>query len=187
MISLVRFSVRRPRLVIAIAILATLAVAPGLLQVTLRTDGNALLPHQAPEVEYDRSIRKAFGIKDQLIVLVSTEHPDGIFNTHTLDLVRELTNRIGALEMVDRTDITSLATERGDRVVPGTLNFRPFLEPPPRTQADLRRIRDDLRQIKLHIGTLVSFDFHTKFNTWIRLFAGILPRIAYEVFHEYPQ
>lgn len=158
MISLVRFSVQRPRLVICIAILTTLAVAPGLVRLRLHTDGNALLPHQAPEVKHDRSIRKAFGIRDQLIVLVSTEHPEGIFNTHTLDLVRELTDRIGGMKGVDRTDITSLATERGDRVVPGTLNFRTFLEPPPRTQADLRRVRNDLRQIKLYIGTLVSFD-----------------------------
>ena len=158
MISLCRYSVRHPKRVVGLAILCTVAVAPGLTRLRLRTDGNALLPSQTPAIQYDRAVREAFGIKDQMVVLVQSHHPEGILNVHTLDVVRDLTRQIGELGDVDPADVTSLATERNDRIDPDTGRSRAFLDPAPRTPQDLQRVREDLRAFQIFRGTLVSYD-----------------------------
>ena len=153
-----RFSIDHPKTVLALAAVCVVAVAPGLLRLQLRTDGNALLPSDTPQIRFDRSIRQAFGITDQMVVLIEAERPEGIFNADTLNLVRELTRQIGELEGLDPTNLTSLATEKSDRVIPGRLRFREFLNPLPQTPEELQQLRDDLEGIGLYTGTLISYD-----------------------------
>ena len=155
---LYRFSIRRPRLVITLGLLITLAIAPGNLRLKLRTDGHALVPDHAPEIHIDRAIRDQFGHEDPIVILIQSDHPDGIYNVHTLALVQELTRAVTEIEGVREANVSSLATEHTDRVWPGTLNFRRFLEPMPETAEDLKRLRRDLREIKIYLGTVVSRD-----------------------------
>ena len=82
--ALARYSIHHPKRVIVIAVAVTLAVAPGALRLTLRTDGHALVSENAPAVLYDRSIREQFGIEDPVVVLIRSAHPDGIFNSATI-------------------------------------------------------------------------------------------------------
>ncbi len=155
---LYRFSISHPRLVTALGLLVTLAVAPGNLRLKLRTDGHALVPTEAPQIKLDRAIREEFGHEDPLAVLIQSDHPDGIYNTHTLPLILELTSAIQELEGVRPSSVSSLATEHNDRVWPGTLTFRRLLEPMPTTPIELERLRKDLREIKIYLGTVVSPD-----------------------------
>ena len=155
---LYRYSIRRPRTVVGLAVLVTLAIAPGALRLRLRTDGHALVPANAPEVRYDRTVRDLFGTEDPIVVVIRADGPDGIFNPSTLELVQTLMAQIQQIEGIDPADITSLATEYTDRVKPGTLKFRRFLEPFPTTQRDFDRIRGDLRALELYTGTVVSYD-----------------------------
>lgn len=143
---------------IALALALTLAVAPGTLRLQLRTDGHALVPHDAPEIRLDRSIRDEFGTEDPVVVLITSDHPAGIFNAHTVKLVQTLTDRFATIEGVRRADVFSLATEHGHRVRQGTLHFRRLLEPMPTTREQLDTLRDDLRVLELYTGTLVSYD-----------------------------
>ena len=55
--SLASFAILHPASVLAIATAVTLAAAPGMLRLKLRTDGHALVPSRAPEVVYDKEIR----------------------------------------------------------------------------------------------------------------------------------
>jgi len=155
---LCRYAVRHPFLVLVAAALTTLAAAPGMRYLRLRTDGHALVPPDAPEVLYDRQIRDEFGVKDQMVVIVETDHPDGIYNAHTLGLVRALSERFARLPGLDPQDISSLATERSDRVRPGTLDFVPFLEPFPESPQQLQKLRFDMEDIGLFLGTIVATD-----------------------------
>lgn len=141
-----------------LALLACAAVTPGLLRLRLRTDGHALVPPDAPEIAVDAEIRQRFNIQDPYVVAVWSSHPDGIFNVHTLRLVADLTREFQSLEGIDADQVFSLATEFGDKVFPGTLNFRRVLEPLPETAWDCRQIRDDLRVYGLYTGMLVSND-----------------------------
>jgi len=156
--ALARRSIRSPRLTIFVAVALTLAVAPGALRLTLRTDGHALVSPDAPEVIYDNAVRDQFGIEDPVVVVIRSPHPDGIYNAGTLQLVRELTAEFMRIEGVRSNNVSSLATEHGFRNRPGTLLYQTFLETPRQTREQLDQLRDDLRRIELYTGTVVSFD-----------------------------
>lgn len=153
-----RFSIRHPVLVLSIAALVVVAFAPGIARLRLRTDGHALVPEKAAAVRLDREVRREFGMRDPLIVLIRTAHPDGIFNPGTLRLVASLTDSLERLAMLDAGSVRSLATERGDRLRPGTLVLRRLLDPVPETPAGLAELRGDVEAIGLLSGTLVSRD-----------------------------
>ena len=143
---------------IASAMVITLAMAPGIIRLQLRTDGHALIPAFAPEIQTDREIRAEFGVEDPLVVLITSADPNGLFNTRTLKLVCDLTTEFKRIEGINPWNVFSLLTEPSHRVRPGTLHFRTFLEKLPETQEELIRLRDDLRSIELYTGTLVSAD-----------------------------
>jgi predicted RND superfamily exporter protein len=153
-----RFAMRHPFLVLSTSALVTLAAAPGLLRLELRTDGQALVPQSAPAVLADRAIRERFGLEDPVVVLVVSLHPRGIYNPATLRLIAELTLDIERLEGMDRSRISSLATEPGDRHRPGTLGFLGLLEPLPESDEECERLRDDIEALGIYSGTLVSKD-----------------------------
>ncbi|MCH7525816.1 MAG: MMPL family transporter [Planctomycetes bacterium] len=155
---LYRDAIRNPIGVIVLAFTIVLVIAPGALRLRLRTDGHALVPKDAPEIEYDRQIRRRFNVQDQIIVVVDTGKPDGVFNSETLRLVIELSEAFRGIDGIAPQDVVSLATEKTDRVFPGTLKFRTFLDPFPETERQLARLKKDLRQIKLFTGALISFD-----------------------------
>src|SRR6266404_4409911 len=156
--ALSHFAIRRPKLTLALAIICTLAAAPGLLRLKLRTDGHALVSPTAPEVVYDRSVRDAFGIEDQIVVVIHSSHPDGIFNVKTINLIRDLTANLQQMPGINPSNVTSLATESSFRLRPGSLNRQTLLEPTLKTKAELDTLRDDVRRIELYTGTVVSFD-----------------------------
>lgn len=153
-----RIALRHPRRTLAAAALLALASAPGLRRLDLRTDGQALVPRRAPAVIYDAQVRRAFGVRDPIVVVVRSDSAEGIFNPVTLRRVRDLTGALSHLDGIDPTDVTSLATETGFRFRPGSLLRATLLEPLPETPAALAELRRDLRRIGLFEGTLVAAD-----------------------------
>jgi predicted RND superfamily exporter protein len=152
------FSIDHPRrTILAFAVLVLLA-APGLLRLQLRTDGHALVPVGDPAVAFDAQVRRHFGLRDPIVVVLQTPRPDGIFNVDTLRRVRDLTAALEKLDGIPPGGVTSLATEKRDRVYPGTLDFRPFLDVVPETPQDMELFRGDLEAIGILHGTLVSKD-----------------------------
>ena len=152
------FAIDHPRgTILAFAIL-TLLAAPGLLRLQLRTDGHALVPADDPAVQFDAQVRRHFGLRDPIVVVLQTPRPNGIFNTGTLRRVKDLTAALERLDGVPVGGVTSLATEKRDRVYPGTLNFRPFLDVVPETPQEMALFRGDLEGIDILHGTLVSKD-----------------------------
>ena len=157
--SLHKIAIDHPRATIGIAIAVTLAVAPGVVRLKLRTDGHALVPADAPAVIADAQTRQDFGLDDPVVVVIRSNHPDGIFNADTVRLVDDLTKSFQKLEGVRPSRVFSLGTEVSDRVWSGSLNFRRLLEPVPQTPKDLAQLRTDLRQIQLYNGTFASDDY----------------------------
>ncbi len=151
-------AIRRPRTALVVAAAITLAAAPGMFRLKLRTDGRALVSPVAPEVQYDKSIRDQFGIEDEIVVLIRSASTDGIFNADTLQLVRDLTADFRKLPGINPSNVISLATEPSFRMRPGTINPQRLLEPPLKTKTELDLLREDLRRIELYTGTLVSLD-----------------------------
>ena len=156
--SLAGWAIRRPRLAIAVAVAAVAAAVPGLWRLEVRTDGHALVPRDDPAVALDAEIREHFGLRDPIVVLIETAHPDGVYNLDTLASVQEISDALATLDGVGPHDVVSLATERRDRVYPGTLNFRPYLDPLPDTPELMTALRSDIEAAKILTGTLISAD-----------------------------
>lgn len=157
---LYRFAIRYPKSVHAIALLITVAIAPGALRLKLRTDGHALVPPREDAVLFDRQIRDEFGFEDPIVVLIQSDDPHGIFNAHTVKLIHDLTETLRSLDGVRPFDLSSLATEHNYRVITGTLKFRTLLDPLPDSRTELDRLRQDIRNIRLYDGTVIAFDDH---------------------------
>lgn len=152
-------ALRHPRAAIAIGALVVALALPGIARLELRTDGHALVPAGDPAVRFDAEVRERFGLRDPIVVVIETSRANGIFNPGTLRRLRDLNAALAGLEGVGEDRLTSLVTERRDRVYPGTLEFRPFLDPLPDTPPMLKTFREDLEAIEILHGTLVSRDF----------------------------
>ncbi len=151
-------SATRPIPALAVMVVLVLAMVPGLFRLKLRTDGETLVPQDDPAIAVDRAVRQHFGLRDPLMVVIETTHPQGIFNAGTLDRLQRMTRDLAALPGVGPEAVQSLATESGGRFYPGTSRFRPLLDPPPHTPERLAEVREDVEAIDLLQGTLVSFD-----------------------------
>jgi predicted RND superfamily exporter protein len=151
-------SAARPRAALAVMLTVVLAMVPGLFRLKLRTDGDALVPPDDPTIATDRAARRHFGLRDPLLVVLETTHPDGIFNAGTLDRLQRMTRDVAALPGIGPDSVQSLATELSDRFDADGSRFRPLLDPPPRTPERLAEVREDVAAIDLLHGTLVSFD-----------------------------
>ena len=151
-------AIRKPALTLIAVALLTLIAATGVGQLKMRTDGQALVSQSAPEVLYDQAIRHQFGIEDQIVAVVRSDHADGIFNPNTIHLVRDLTAEFMRIAGINPGSVISLATEPSFRYRPGTYQIQRLLEPALTNKAELDELRDDLRRIELYTGTLVSSD-----------------------------
>lgn len=167
---LFELSIDRPRPILLAAFVLTLLAAPGLFRLELRTDGHALVPPDSPTVLWDQEVRERFGLRDPIVVLVDTDKPGGIFDLETLKVVEELTQAYSAIPEIGPEHVYSLATERRDRVYPGTLDFRPYLDPLPTTPELMEILRSDIDAPEILDGTLVSKD-----RSATALFVGVKP------------
>jgi predicted RND superfamily exporter protein len=149
-------ALRHPVGTLAAVVLITAAAAPGLGRLAMRTDGQALVPRRAPAVAYDGEVRRRFGIRDPMVVVVRAERPEGIFNPRTLRRVRDLTAALAQIPGIGATGVTSLATEQGFRFRPGTLDHRTFLDPVPTEIAAIAEMRSDLARMGVYDGILVG-------------------------------
>lgn len=133
-------------------------MAPGLLRLELRTDGHSLVPPDDPSIAIDARVRRTFGLKDPLLVVVESRHPAGIYNAATLGLVARLTRELAALPGLAPGDVQSLATESSGRFSADGFTFRPLLDPPLRSPLRLAEVKEDVEAIDILRGTMVSHD-----------------------------
>lgn len=149
---------RRPRRALALAMAVLAAAAPGLLRLELRTDGAALAPPDDPAIVADREVRRHFGLRDPLLVILESDHPDGIYNPATLARVEAITHAVAGVPGVGAEHVVSLATENSPRFRPPEFDFYGLLEPPPDTPERLAEVRSEVEATDVFHGTLVSLD-----------------------------
>lgn len=135
-----------------------LILAPGFARLRLRLDGRALVPAGAPEVAADLAIAQEFGVEDPLAAVVETRDPAGIFNPSTLAHIVALNRALSSIPGVRSEEVVSLATEPGDHVRPGSLDFPPWLDALPSSPAEMDVLRRGLERASIYRGTLLSTD-----------------------------
>ncbi len=177
-----RLVLSRPWMTLAVVALLALAGSGGLSRLVMRMDGRAMVPPDDPAVLFDHEVRQVFDVRDPLVILLESRRPEGIYHPDFLRKLVDVTEAvrgidgiggIGGIGGIPDEHIASLATERRDRVYPGTLRFRPFLDPFPDTPALLDRLKEDVGAAgRLLDGTLVSHD-----QTAAAIFVGV-PDVA---------
>lgn len=159
-------ALNRPQWTIVLWGIVVMWAAFGLRKLELRTDGFALIPHSSPEIQNDSKIRKAFGLRDKILVVVESKLPEGIFRRDTLRLVSELTLEIKKLPGIDPEDVMSLATEPSGRLRAGPIQFPTLLDPLPRTEGEVERSRADATALKLYSGKILSREKWSEGTVW---------------------
>lgn len=154
------FVTGRPRLVLWLAGLVTLLLGVQLLRIQIDTDPENMLPAEQPDRVFHNAVKERFALHDAIVVgLVNETHPDGIWNARSLTALHQLSRAILALDGVIAPDLMSLA--EADNIMQGedgALRFEWMMKEPPGTDADARRIREQVERLPLLLDTLVSAD-----------------------------
>jgi uncharacterized protein len=120
----------------------------------METDLDKYMPQDHPAFVYSDGAEEIFNIKDGIIIAI--ENPDGIYQTGTLQKVKDLTKQLGKMKEIEKSDVTSLYT--ADNII-GTedgMDVKAFFKKVPTTEEDLNEIAEKVRANEMIFGRLVS-------------------------------
>ena len=121
----------------------------------METNLDKYMPQDHPAFVYSDQAEEWFGINDGIIVAIENEN--GVFNTATLDTLKQLTKRLQKMEEIEKADVTSLYT--ADNIV-GTedgMDVKAFYKRVPKTEEKLNKLKESVRNNEMTYGRLVSF------------------------------
>jgi len=152
------FVTSHPVPVLVAAALIALAVGSGLFRLTRDTNPDAFIPADHPALTRKAEVDAFFGLTEPIAVGIFRDAPGGIFNPHTLALVRDLTEAIAALPHLTGADVISLATEFGVAFHEGEPGFERLMQTVPTDAAGCAALEQDVLSYELFSGTLVAAD-----------------------------
>ena len=150
-----------PKTTVLILIGLTVLIGFQLPKLRMETDADSMIPQDHPAIIYNDEAEEIFGIQDAVIIGIVNEGPEGIFNSHTLHLVKRLTESLAALDGViafTDDDVMSLSTL--DNIAGTEFGFEvtPFMEEVPETPLAMAELRKKIYDNGLYIGSAVSQD-----------------------------
>ncbi|MCD4791063.1 MAG: MMPL family transporter [Bacteroidales bacterium] len=122
----------------------------------METDLDEYMPQDHPAFVYSDQAEEWFGINDGIIVAI--ENQKGIFNTATLDTLKQLTKRLQKMDEIEKADVTSLFT--ADNII-GTeddMDVKAFYKRVPKSEEKLNELKRNVENNEMTFGRLVSFD-----------------------------
>jgi len=157
-----------PRATLAVVFLIALVSAAPIATIRFDNRPDAFIPEGHPALVAKRTVEEKFGLRDPMMLALTTGVPDGVFQAGPLTRLREITDDIlGVLREMERSGeippvgehpIYSLATEKSVFLVEEIPEEAPFLEPFPRTPEDFQRLKSSIRELELYTGVIVSKD-----------------------------
>jgi predicted RND superfamily exporter protein len=129
-----------------------------LLRITREPSPDAFIPEDFPALARKKQVEERFGLKEPIVVAVFRDAPGGIFNPHTLRLIRDISTAIQQLPMVRAADVLSLATESGVYFEDEEPGFERLMKEIPETPGTLEALKQDILGYELYRGTLVAED-----------------------------
>lgn len=160
MMTLVKFSVARPRSVLLVTFLITLLALLQFPKIATDTNPKNMLPATSEVRKWNRSIEKTFALYEDMIV-VGIRNDGGVLNRAILGKVPQLTARILGLDGVAEQDVTSLSTITNVDADGDTLRVGPLMPRSPTTEADVDTVRHALDENPLFKHRIVSEDHKT--------------------------
>ncbi len=122
----------------------------------METDLDEYMPQEHPAFVYSNQAEKWFNIKDGIIIAIENE--EGIYNSDTIQKVKDLTKSLQKMREIEKSDVTSLYT--ADNII-GTedgMDVRPFFKRVPKDPEKLIKMKNLVRDNDMIFGRLVSYD-----------------------------
>ncbi len=122
----------------------------------METDLDKYMPQNHPAFVYSNQAEKWFDIKDGIIVAIENEN--GIFNSETLDTLKQLTKALENFDQIEDADVTSLYT--ADNII-GTddgMDVKRFYKRVPNTDEKVQQLKTNVENNEMIFGRLVSTD-----------------------------
>lgn len=121
---------------------------------TMETNLDKYMPQDHPSFIYSDKAENWFGINDGIIIAV--ENKEGIYNTETLDTLKQLTKRFERFEEIEKSDVTSLYN--ADNIVGSeeSMDVKRFFTRVPTSAEQLAELRKNVRTNEMVFGRLVS-------------------------------
>ena len=146
-----------PKTVLVVILLISVAFTAIMKKNTrMETNLDKYMPEQHPAFIYSNQAEEWFDIKDGIIIAI--ENKDGIYNTGTLQKVKDLTKKLQKMKEIEKNDVTSLYT--ADNIV-GTedgMDVKAFFKRVPKDSAKLAELQQKVRSNEMVFGRIVSND-----------------------------
>jgi len=122
----------------------------------METNLDKYMPQDHPAFIYSDKAEEWFNIQDGIIIAI--ENKKGVFNTETLDTLKQLTKRFQKFDEIEKADVTSLYT--ADNIV-GTedgMDVKSFYKRVPKSAEKLQKLKKNVENNEMVFGRLVSTD-----------------------------
>ena len=158
--SLVEFSIRRPKLVVAATVVLTLLFLTQLPRIKTDTNPKHMLPETSDVRVWNNEVDKLFALYEDTIV-VGVENDAGVLNRGTLGRITRITGEILKLEGVASRDVNGFTTITNVAADAGTLRVGPLLSGAPQSDAEVEALRGALFGNPLFVNRIISPDGKT--------------------------
>ena len=122
----------------------------------METDLDKYMPQDHPAFVYSDLAEAQFDIKDGIIIAI--ENRDGIYNSGTMQKVKDLTRALGKFKEINKNDITSLYTAENIIGTEQGLEVRAFFKKTPKSETALKEMQAAVFSNEMIYGRLVSTD-----------------------------
>ncbi len=148
----------RPKIIIVTALLLILAAGAFIPTLVKDTRSDAFMPPDHPALVYQHKSEEIFGLKDPMVIAITSDQPAGVFTPQSLALVEKLTEQIKNINNIDADRVTSLSTENDIIGTEDGMQVEAFFEQPPTTQQQADAVRTAVMDFPLYLGNLVARD-----------------------------
>lgn len=155
---LLNFSIRRPRLVLALCLALTVAAAWFIPRIELRLNGRSLIPEGHPSMADADEAARRFDLRDVVVVALEEEPEGGVYRPQTLQRLALLSSDLAATEGIVPWTVMSLATVPRLYIEADTLDATPLLDGRLPTPELAARVRRETEAMGLADGVLVAPD-----------------------------
>ena len=158
--SLVEFSIRRPKLIVAVTVALTLLFLTQFPHIKTDTNPKHMLPENSDVRVWNDEVDKTFALYEDTIV-VGVENNAGVLNRETLTRIARVTDAIIKLEGVASRDVNSFTTITNVTAETGTLKVGPLMPGAPQTDTEVESLRTALFGNPLLVDRVISKDGQT--------------------------
>lgn len=155
--SLVRFSIAHPGLVMLLVVAMTFAFATQFPKLKTDTNPKNMLPPTSDVRQWNDEVDKTFGLYEDTIV-VGVVNDKGVLNPDTLTRIRDITQEIVKLKGVAARDVSSFTTIDNVTAEGDGLKVGPLLVDIPKTGAETAVLRKTLHENPLFLNRIISRD-----------------------------